>query len=136
MQVFPHPADLPDRTHRNVRRGEGVGAFLRNGTIIRNISVKEFQRYIRCEANRFLEKWSTRRDLEIAILRRTARARKTPTTHDSETRRGNRSGGGSRGSGRWKRGDGEGLGTLCLCQVSDGNRPPEHNEAMETRVLQ
>lgn len=111
-----------------------MGACHRNGTVIRNISVKEFQHYIRCEANRFLEKWSTRRDLEIAILRRTARAKK-PTTHDSERRRGNRSGG-RRGSGRWKRGDGEGLGTLCLCQVSDGNRPPEHNEVMEMRVLQ
>lgn len=59
------------------QKGEGVGAFPRNGAVIRNISVKEFQHYIRCEANRFLEKWSIRRDLEIAILRRTARAKKT-----------------------------------------------------------
>lgn len=76
MQVFPHPADLHDHTAPSCREGEGVGTFHRNGTIIRNISVKEFQHYIRCEANRFLEKWSARGDLEIAILRRTARAKK------------------------------------------------------------
>lgn len=37
---------------------EGGGLFLSDGVIIRNISVKEFLYYIRCEAKRFLEKRS------------------------------------------------------------------------------
>lgn len=39
-------------------RGMGGRVFLSDGAIIRNMSVKEFLYYIRCEANRFLAKRS------------------------------------------------------------------------------
>lgn len=57
---------------------------LHKGSIIRNISVKEFPHYVRCEGNYFWENWCTERDLEIVRLRETGRAKNTTVRGDRE----------------------------------------------------
>lgn len=82
------------------------GVFLSDGAIIRNISVKEFLYYIRCEANCFLEKRSNQGRSGDGDIEEDSESK----THDSKRRR-ERSGGSRRG--RWSRVV-KGLGRLCL----------------------
>lgn len=97
----------------------GGGGFS-DGIIIRNISVKEFLYYIRCEANRFLEKRSNQ-----------GRSGDGDIEEDSVTARGDESGlEGHRRRGRVSSGQWSGK-ILFTCQSSDGNRPQEGNQDME-----
>lgn len=100
--------------------------FLSDGVIIKNISVKEFLYYIRCEANRFLEKRSNQgRSGDGDIEEDSERAKHTTARGDESGLEGHRRRGGVSG-GQWS-------GTVLFThQSSDGNRPQEANQDMET----
>lgn len=68
--------------------------FLSDGAIIRNISVKEFLYYIRCEANCFLEKRSNQGRSGDGDIEEDSESK----THDSKRRR-ERSGAEGQGGG-------------------------------------
>lgn len=102
------------------------GVFLSDGAIIRNISVKEFLYYIRCEANCFLEKRSNQGRSGDGDIEEDSESK----THDSKRRR-ERSGGSRRG--RWSRVV-KGLGRLCLhVKAVMEMGPQESNPEMRRR---
>lgn len=101
----------------------GGGSFeegvLSNSVIIRNISVKEFLYYIRCEANCFLEKRSNQGRSGDGDIEEDSESK----THDG--RRRQEWAGGSQEGGQGLRWSGN---VLFACQSSDGNRPQEDGD--------
>lgn len=94
--------------------------LLHNGSIIRNMSVKEFPPLCKVRVEPyFWESWYTHRDLEIVRLRETRREKNMTVSGDRGTQLELKGSGGRRGGTNamtsWE--------TFPLCITRDGNRP-------------